>query len=158
MPISLACRKVCGGISLVRDWCGRTQSGMGNATPGQVVLGYIRKQTDQKQKQKCLCFLFGFSVCLFLRKRVFKYCWYSFLWLLWTLLPLPGVFYFFFFFFYFLLSLSTHVHMLPKSYGLSSHPEMRPLLTHRKGVSQAVMLTNGPVACGVSTESSECQP
>lgn len=39
-------------------------------------------------------------------------------------------------FFYSLLSLCTHVNMLPTSCGLYSHPEMKPLLTHRTGVSQ----------------------
>lgn len=46
-PIRVSCRQLCGGVFLINNWCGRIQFSVGDATPGQVVLGCIRKQTDQ---------------------------------------------------------------------------------------------------------------
>jgi hypothetical protein len=35
------------GIVLIGDWHGRNQPTVGSAVPGQMVLGYARKQTDK---------------------------------------------------------------------------------------------------------------
>lgn len=42
----LACRQVCGGIFLTRDWYGRVQPTVGGACPRQVVLGCRRDQAE----------------------------------------------------------------------------------------------------------------
>lgn len=48
------CWPVCMSVEyfLINDWCGRTQPAVGSAAPGQVVLGCIRKQTEQTTESK----------------------------------------------------------------------------------------------------------